>query len=139
MVVGETSGKQSVRQTARRAALDAQAKIRTERVERDKRLSALGVTVMVAIGERDQQVTRYEERAGVALATMIEREGLTLNQAVAWCGPDLSTREAARLRGLGETENASEGGTEDVTGEGAVTRSRPVEARPGRSAATEAK
>ena len=44
MAVNATSGKQSVRQTARRAALDAQAKMRTERVERDKRLSALGVT-----------------------------------------------------------------------------------------------
>ena len=108
MVVGETSGKQSVRQTARRTALDAQAKIRTERVERDKRLSALGVTVMITLGERDQQVTRYEERAGAALATMIQREGLTLSEAVAWCGPDLTRREAARLRQLSETEHANE-------------------------------
>lgn len=119
-VVEQTSGRQSVRQTARRAALDAQAKIRAERVERDTRLSALGVTVMIAIGERDQQVARYEKRAGSALATMTEREGLTLSQAVAWCGLDLSTREAARLRRLGETDDESQGGAEDVTGEGLV-------------------
>ena len=81
---------------------------------------------MVAIGERDQQVARYDERAGVALATMIHREGLTLSEAVAWCGPDLPTREAARLRRLGETEdgsqdgNESHGGAEDVKGAGPV-------------------
>ena len=130
MAVDQASGKQSVRQTARRAALDAQAKIRTERVERDKRLSALGVSVMIAIGERDQQVARYEERAGTALATMVEREGLTLSEAVAWCGLDLPTREAARLRRLGETDGESQGGAEDVTGEG------PVEPGAGRGAAT---
>ena len=130
-----TSGKQSVRQTARRAALDAQAQIRAERVERDKRLSALGVTILVALGERDQQVARHEERAGAAIQTMIKREGLTLSQAVAWCGPDLTRREAARLRRLSETENGSQdgneshGGAEDLTGEG------PVGPGPGRSAA----
>ena len=136
MVVGETSGKQSVRQIARRAVLDAQAKIRTERVERDKRLSALGVTVMITLGERDQQVTRYEERAGAALATMIQREGLTLNEAVAWCGLDLSTREAARLRRLSETENGCQEGKDSHSGTEVVTGAGPVEPGAGRGAAT---
>ena len=58
---------QSVRQLARRAALDAQAKIREQRVAREKRLSARGVEVMVALGERDELVRRYEQRAGEAL------------------------------------------------------------------------
>lgn len=110
--MGATVGKQSVRQSARRSALDAQAKMRAERVERERRLSALGVTVMVALGERDQLVSRCEERAGAALATMVEQEGLSLAQAAAWCGPDLSRREAARLRRGREVDVVKEAGTE---------------------------
>ncbi|OFE15588.1 hypothetical protein BA895_22270 [Humibacillus sp. DSM 29435] len=102
MVVGATVGKQSARQSARRAALDAQARMRTERADRERRLSALGVRVMVALSERDQLVTLCEERASSALAEMVEREGLNLGEAVAWCGPDLSRREAVRLRRLRE-------------------------------------
>lgn len=87
MVVGETAGKQSARQPARRAALDAQAKMRAERTEREKRLSALGVAVMIALGERDQLVTRYVERAGAAgdddRARGFESAG---GGGVVWCG-----------------------------------------------------
>ena len=45
-------------------------------------------------------VSACEARAGAALVTMTEREGLSLAQAVEWCGgADLLTvREAARIR-----------------------------------------
>ena len=59
---------QSVRQVARRQALEAQAKRRRERAEIERRCSALGVDVVVALTERDAAVERYERAAGVALA-----------------------------------------------------------------------
>ncbi len=93
-------GKQSARQVARRAALDAQAKMRAQRVEREKRLSALGVQVMVALGERDQMVARCDRRAGEALRGMTEDEGMGLAEAVQWCGEGMTRREASRLRAL---------------------------------------
>ncbi|MER7071937.1 hypothetical protein [Terrabacter sp. NPDC000476] len=49
----DTTGREerpSVRQAARRAALDAQAKLRVERRERDKRLAALALDVLFALG-----------------------------------------------------------------------------------------
>lgn len=120
MVVGAMAGKQSVRQLARRSALDAQAKMRAERVDRERRLSALGVRVIVALGERDQLVARCEERAGSALAMMIDQEGLTLSEATTWCGPDLSRREAVRLRRLGEVEPVVNKGDEEDPAEGSA-------------------
>ena len=44
---------QSVRQAARRSALDAQAILRNERADRERRLEALAVAVLTALGERD--------------------------------------------------------------------------------------
>lgn len=67
----------SVRRTARRAALDAQAAQRRERRERDRRLDALAVDVLVTLGERDAA----ERRAGQLLQTMIDREQLSLRRA----------------------------------------------------------
>jgi len=110
-------GKQSVRQTARRAALDAQSKIRADRVEREKRLSALGAAVMVALAERDGFVSSCELRAGAALRAMTEDEGLTLREAVTWCGDDLTRREATRLWRRVDGA-AGERGIVDATGEG---------------------
>jgi hypothetical protein len=66
---------QSVRQAARRAALDAQVGQRRERQERDK-IDALAVDVLIALGECDAA----ERRAGQLLQTMIEREQLSLRQ-----------------------------------------------------------
>ena len=43
---------QSVRQAARRSALDAQAVLRKERADRDRRLKDLAVAVLTALGER---------------------------------------------------------------------------------------
>ena len=97
---GKPVGKQSARQVARRAALDAQATMRAQRVEREKRVSALGVQVMVALGDRDEVVARCERRAGEALRATTEDQGLGLAEAVQWCGEGMTRREATRLRAL---------------------------------------
>jgi hypothetical protein len=47
---------QSVRQAARRSALDAQAILRKERADRERRLEALAVAVLTALAERDALV-----------------------------------------------------------------------------------
>jgi hypothetical protein len=44
---------QSVRQAARRSALDVQAALRKERADRERRLEALAVAVLTALAERD--------------------------------------------------------------------------------------
>lgn len=119
--MSQTQGKpvrgneQSARQLARRAALDAQAKMREQRVEREKRLSARGVDVMVALGERDEMVRRCEQRAGEALHLMTDDEGLGLDEAIQWCGEGLSRREAARLCALagGGESSATPGRNDD--------------------------
>ena len=88
---------QSVRQAARRSALDAQAVLRKERADRERRLAALAVAVLTALGERDALVRDAERRAGDALRTMTENEGLSLREAVEWCGSGLTVRETTRL------------------------------------------
>jgi hypothetical protein len=47
---------QAVGQAARRSALDAQAVLRNERVDRERRLEGLAVAVLTALGERDAAV-----------------------------------------------------------------------------------
>jgi hypothetical protein len=69
---------QSVRQAARRSALDAQAVLRKERADRERRLEGLAVNVLTALGERDGAVRDAERRAGEALQTMTIDEGLSL-------------------------------------------------------------
>ena len=91
-------GTQSVKQAARRSALEAQAKRRRERAERDKRLEAIAVRVLVALAERDQAVTVAEQRAGVALQELTQDEGLPIREAVQWCADQITVREATRLR-----------------------------------------
>jgi hypothetical protein len=44
---------QAVRQAARRSALDAQAVLRRERANRERRLERLAVAVPIALGERE--------------------------------------------------------------------------------------
>jgi hypothetical protein len=60
-------GKQTVRQAARRAASQVQAKCRRERVERDWRLERFAGEVLTALGERDAVIAATEQRAGAAL------------------------------------------------------------------------
>jgi hypothetical protein len=91
---------QTIKQRARRQALEVAARRRRERAEREKRLRDLVVQVLTAVGERDVAVAATEKRAGAALRQMTEVEGLTLREAVEWCGEEISVREATRLRHL---------------------------------------
>lgn len=91
-------GTQSAKQAARRAALEAQAKRRRERAEREKRLEAIAVRVLVALAERDQAVRLSEQRAGVALQELTQVEGLPIRETVHWCADQITVREATRLR-----------------------------------------
>jgi hypothetical protein len=99
---------QSVRQAARRSALDAQARMRSERAEQERRRSGLAVAVVTALAERDALVMACEKRAGEALVKMTSAGGLTLREAVRWCGEQITLREATRLRQaageVGDTE-----------------------------------
>ena len=93
-------GKQTMRQAARLAASQLQAKCRRERAERDRRIEKLAVEVWTAVGERDATIAATEQRAGVALQAMITDEHLTVSEAVQWCAGAITHREAARLRQL---------------------------------------
>lgn len=96
---------QSVRQTARKSALASQAKRRRERAEAERRLSALGVDVVVALDERDAAIERLERTAGAAMVKLTRDEGLTLPEACEWAN-NLPTTEAKRLLRLaGEHRN----------------------------------
>jgi len=119
-------GQQSIRQDARRAALDAQSKRRRGRAAREKRLEDLAVRVLVAIRERDAAVIDAERRAGQALREMTEDEGLSVREAVQWCGDEITTREATRLRRLvedngthGDDKNGAPGPAEGLAREDA--------------------
>jgi len=105
---GDVMGQQSIRQEARRAALDAQSRRRRERAEREKRLEDLAVRVLVAIRERDAAVADADRRAGEALCEMLEEQGLSVREAVEWCGDEITTREATRLRRLAEDSEVGE-------------------------------
>jgi hypothetical protein len=92
---------QVVRQSARRSALDAQAVLRKQRADRQRRLEGLAIAVLTALGERDAAVRDAERRAGQALQMMTEDEGLSVREAVEWCGTGcLTMREVSRLRQL---------------------------------------
>jgi hypothetical protein len=99
-------GQQSVRQAARRSALDGQAVLRKERADRERRLESLAVAVLTALGERDALVGDAEQRASAALQIMINDEGLSVREAVEWCGSGLTVREVTRLRRL-DTSSSS--------------------------------
>jgi len=103
---------QSIRQAARRSALDAQAVLRKERADRERRLEGLAVAVLTALGERDGAVRDTERRAGDALQTMTAEEGLSLREAVEWCGSGaLTVREVSRLRQLAHDPPGGSGWT----------------------------
>jgi hypothetical protein len=98
---GDVMSQQSVRQAARRSALDAQAILRRERADRERRLEGLAVAVLTSLGERDAAIRDTEKRAGMALQTMTIEENLSLREAVEWCGSGaLTVREVTRLRQL---------------------------------------
>jgi hypothetical protein len=64
--------------------------------------------VLVAIRERDAAVADAERRAGQALREMTEDEGLSVREAVEWCGDEITTREATRLRRLAKDDQVGE-------------------------------
>ncbi|WP_300402173.1 hypothetical protein [uncultured Nocardioides sp.] len=106
---------QTIKQQARRTAREMAEKRRREREERERRVIDLAERVMVAVGERDAAVAETEKRAGEALRELTEREGLSLSEAVEWCGETVSVREATRLRRLAsepEADESSEQGSE---------------------------
>lgn len=103
--------KQSIKQQARRTALDAQTRRRARHAEREKRLERLTVQVLVAIRERDQQIALMERRAGEALAEMAS-EGIPVRDLVEWCGDELTAREVTRLRRLASGKRADRGPAE---------------------------
>jgi hypothetical protein len=90
--------RQSLRQVARRSALAAQAVRRKERADRERRIEGLVVAVLTALGERDAAVLDAERHAGEALRAMIDNEGMSVREAVDWCGSGLTLREVHRLR-----------------------------------------
>jgi len=96
---------QSIRQEARRAALNVRSRRRRESAEREKRLEDLAVRVLVAVRERDAALVEAELRAGNALRQMTQDEGLSVREAVEWCGDEITTREATRLSRLVERED----------------------------------
>jgi hypothetical protein len=50
-----------------------------------------------ALGERDALVRDAERGPGQALATMTDKESLSLREAVEWCGSGVTVREIVRL------------------------------------------
>lgn len=107
----------SVRQEARRKALEAQAKMKDERKKKEKRLSGLGVDLMTALEEREATVQRCDAMAGATLRKMTDDEGLSLREAMEWCGPDLSRAEATRLRKIGADEDEGDEAQENESAE----------------------
>ncbi len=89
---------QLVRQQARARARHSRAKVRQERAKREQRLAKWGEAVAVALAERYAVVIDCEQRAGRALRSLIHQEGLSTQEALAWCGDDtLTGREVYRL------------------------------------------
>jgi hypothetical protein len=91
---------QSVRQAARRSAMNSQAARRRTRADRERRLEGLAVEVLTALSERDWAVRDAERRAGEALRTMTDDEGLSVRDVADWCGSGITVREVTRLRRL---------------------------------------
>jgi hypothetical protein len=124
-------GGAEIRQRARQQALGAAKRQRQTQARRERRMRDLVEQVLTAIGERDAAVAAAERRAGNALAQMTDVEGLTLAQAVDWCGDDLSAREATRLRRLATdtttdtTETAT--ATAEATSKATAADGGPVE------------
>ncbi len=94
MTDARTSG-QSIRRAARQAAIAAQAKRRAQVAERDKRLDAAALTLIVALRERDA----LERQAGAAISAMLA-DGLTLADVVTWIDGETTLKEAGRLAEL---------------------------------------
>lgn len=98
------------RQDARRRAREARSEPDKARKARDKRLEDLAVKVLVAM----DTVAEQERRAGEALRVMVEEEGLSLREAVGWCGDEVSVHTAARFKRLVSDRSEDEGPGDDA-------------------------
>jgi len=92
-------GEQSIRRAARQAAVAAQARRRAKAAERDKRLDAAALTLIVTLKERDA----LERRAGAAIRAMLT-DGLTLADVLTWTDGETTLKEATRLSELGVSQ-----------------------------------
>jgi hypothetical protein len=79
--------------------MESQARRRKEAAEAERRRSALGIEIVVALTERDEAVARFERAAAGALARLVEEEHMPLAAACEWVD-GLSMAEARRLRRL---------------------------------------
>lgn len=86
------------RAEARRKALTDQNERARARRESERRRDAYAVQVNSALAERQALVRASEIRAGQYIDKMVDEEGLSLRDAIDWCGGDLSVAEAKRLR-----------------------------------------
>ena len=100
------------RQDARRRAREARSEQERARKAREKRLEDLAVTVLTSM----DAVAEHQRRAGTALRVMIEDEGLSLREAVSWCGDEVNVRTAARFKRLA-TGDAADEPAADTSGE----------------------
>lgn len=108
---------QTIKQQARRTAREMAEKRRREREERERRVVDLAEQVMVAVGQRDAAVAETEKRAGQALRELTEVEGLSLGEAVEWCGETITVREATRLRRLANANGEQDGDARENSGD----------------------
>jgi hypothetical protein len=67
--------------------------------------------VLTALAERGAVVGGTPSGAGEALRAMIDDEGLSVREAVDWCGSGITARELTRLRRLhgGQQDGGQEG------------------------------
>lgn len=100
---------------------------------RERRLAKWGEEVALALAERDTVVADCEQRAGLALRSLIEEEGLSTKEALAWCGDDaLTGREAYRLiRGVVAAGDGDTGSDEDQVEDPCDDTVGSVESGPG--------
>jgi hypothetical protein len=109
---------QSVRQAARRTALelDAQAVLRKQRADRERRLEALAVTVLTALGERDAASGTLSGAPGRRC-----RESLRMRAFVDGCRHTRGLQWADRRHGVPAFDTEGAGRPADVGGASATT------------------
>jgi len=129
------------RQEARRAAVKAQAVAMAAGRERDRGLRENGLRVVMTLTRRDEVVAECDALAGRLLVTMTQ-DGLSLAEALRWCGDQVSPSEAARLRraalatrndGPVDSADSADGdGPADLTSTAQPVTAQPVMVPPAR-------
>lgn len=114
----QVRSKQDIRQAARRAAREKQAKLRADRVAAEKRLGDLAVAAMTAVGERAAVVAEHDIKAGAAVRALVD-EGLTYGEVREWMGEEISVREVRRLAGVADkaSDEQEDEGKDESTAE----------------------